>query len=155
MACLQWPCIEMHTHCQSQVESNQTHKYEAETIWLAYSGRVQKRIHTVRVKSSWVQSDSQICSRDYLVCLQWPCTEMHTHWQSQVESSPLPLAKSSILMPHASFLSVRLQWSGTMAAILQWEMNAKRLTLYLRTTGQIYNASHCEHRDRNHTASIL
>ena len=39
---------------QSQVKSNQTHKYTAQTIGLAYNGHAEKCIHTGRVKSSRV-----------------------------------------------------------------------------------------------------
>jgi len=63
-----------------------------------------------RVESNPVQSDSRRRSRASVAYIQWPPRQcVHT---SRVKSSHTSLAESRVVMPHASFSSVRLWWSG-------------------------------------------
>jgi hypothetical protein len=106
----------------SRVESNQTRKDAAQIIWLTYNGRARECVHANTVESN------------------------------RVQSSPTSLAESRVLIPHVSTSSVGLQWSGVLTDIERWEMNVERLILLVRDHQAIYDASHCEHRNRDHTA---
>jgi hypothetical protein len=76
-------------------------------IWCVHTNRVESS----RVESNPVQSDSRRRSRDSVAYLQWPpwqCVHTSRVESSRVESSHTSLAESRVVMPHASFSSVRL-----------------------------------------------
>ena len=114
------PCIHTSRVKSSPIQSSQTHKDAAVTLWLTDSGH---RGHAYTpAESSQVQSSPVRLTETW----QWLCglltvatAAVHTHQQSQVQSSPTSLAEWRVLMPHISFLSVRLQWSCVTAAILR------------------------------------
>ena len=89
-------------------------------------------VHTNRVESSRVQSSPvRLTKTQQWPCgLQWPPRPcVHT---SRVESSPTSLAQSRVLIPHASFSSFRLQWSGVTE-----EMDVEKLILLVRPPGNL------------------
>ena len=51
----------------SPIQSSQTHKDAAETIWLTYNGRVRESVHTSRVESheSYIPVESSPTSRTF------------------------------------------------------------------------------------------
>ena len=94
-----------------------------------------------RVESNPVQSDSRRRSRASVAYIQWPPRQcVHT---SRVKSSHTSLAESRVVMPHASFSSVRLWWSGGTE-----EMDVEKFLLLMKNQEAIYNASRCENRNR-------
>lgn len=80
-------------------------------------------IQSGRVQSSPVQSDSPRRG----ICLTYNgCARECVHI-GRDKSSPKSLAELTVLVLHVSFLSVGLQGSGAMAAILRSEMDVEKL----------------------------
>jgi hypothetical protein len=70
--------------------------------------------------------------------LIWPRAEMRTPTESRwVQSSPMSLAESRVLMLHVSLPSVGLQSASAAGATLRWKTNVEKLiSFYLRASGQ-------------------
>ena len=115
-------------------------------LWFTLTLRVRTHQQS-RVESNPVQSDSQRRGSDSVAYVEWPPRPcVHT---SRVESSLASLAESRVLIPHASFSSFRLQWSGVTE-----EMDVETLILWVKDHDAIYDAPRCEHRNHDHLASV-
>ena len=98
-------------------------------LWFTLTLRVRTHQQS-RVESNPVQSDSQRRGSDSVAYVEWPPRPcVHT---SRVESSLASLAESRVLIPHASFSSFRLQWSGVTE-----EMDVEKLILLVRPPGNL------------------
>jgi hypothetical protein len=130
----------------STVESNQTRKDTAETIWPTHYGRARASTHRHRpVKSSPVQSNRTRKTR-HLPYQQWLRASMSAHRQRQVEFQE-SCRVDSIGATCFIFVS-RLTGIGCDGCYIAFGNGRRKVVLLVQVHQAICDAYHCDQRKR-------